>query len=558
MKKICTLLLLTGAVSMLTLSACNNAPTPVVDDKTINIKSLKGGYGDEWLKALVKKFEAAYPQYKVNYMGSSDQYVGEYVINELSRGYQGVDIYFTDSVVPKNVYNYVESITDVYDSKPIKFDGTEETKTIRQKMTTGYELDQYQVNGVDYNFIFQKAIGGMIYNAAKLSSLGYEEPVTTNQLIKICEEVYASYHANGDEGFLPMTLITNNNSNGYPACMAYALYTQYSGRTGWNKLWSMNKDDGTYDIKNGYTVYEDIGLYEMERVMYHLYDSHYHADDGNQNKDDAHSQIMYEDTGAIFMCDGDWARNEIIDNGFTKEEVANLRFMNFPVISALGTKLWGDQGLSAEIVDKALAKAVKLADENKTATEIAADLNADSTLGKIAVTEAQAEEVIKARGVFVSRGGDTGQAYIAKGGKMTEASKLFLRMFASDDNASLYREKCNGCTPYDSDCGKSTVTDPYFKGFASIATRQAVDGIWPSAKGLRAVVNGGAGNKDFLPMARTYFVINYIYTKSYTQYDAKGDYKAELAGKYDEGAKWRFDEEKDFVSKSWDNWVKGL
>lgn len=528
----------------MSLAACNGGGNNSGSkEKTINIKLYLGGYGSEWLNKLITQFETTYADegYKVNLLRPSTSNLGGTIINELSSGYKKnqIDLYFTASIKPQQVVDgdyglLVEDITEsVYNQNPIKYDGTLESKTVAEKLDPSFEDEYYKYDGKAYNFLYQKSVGALAVNKKKLQSFGLELPLTTNDFINCIDTIRE------DGGKIkPMTFV-GSGVNGYPTVMMNSWFSQYSGIEAWNNFWSMNNPDGTYNKETGYKVFEDEGLHKAAALVYQVFDFNNFVKGASGNDlSAAHTDMMANNKGAVFMFDGDWMLNECsID--YSEEQLNDLAFINVPVISDLGVKLWGET-YSTDQCEQILKNVIKLTDSHKTVGEIKQDISA---LG-FEISEESIQEVCEARGIFNNRGVETANCYMPTGLSETKkdiASK-FLRMFASDDFAKTYLETAKCVSPYSSNVTETTYKFEFNKGHSDIVNHDNAKAIWPNAKGLRKNI-AALGN---------------MFPVSGTQLHAYA-FKANVAdGKYKEASEAELANEYSVVTASWSNWVKNL
>ena len=75
----------------------------------------------------------------------------------------------------------------------------------------------------------------------------------------------------------------------------------------------------------------------------------------------------------------------------------------------------------------------------------------------VTITEADAKEVARARGVSYSRGVEH-VAYVTKGTTKLDMVSLFLRMMSSDDFGTTFNNVANGTSPY---CAQENTTSEY-------------------------------------------------------------------------------------------------
>jgi len=534
--------------------------------KTIRVQIEKGGYGTSWMDKLKENFEKVYSNegYKIKILDPHESDAASSDYNALVNN-SDVDVFFSSSLLVKRVVNgdfgqLVADLTDeVYGKPAIKTDGTEETKNIITKLegSNAYYDEQYKYDGKLYNFIYHKSIGGLVYNSQKLASVGYTEaPVTTNQMQDMFHAIHKKF-AKGETLYQPLTLVGSSATNGYPNCFVDALVAQYSGNEYWNKVWTLQNEDGSNMTKEqGFTTYQDDSLTEALNVIYELFDSN-NTCSGTNTFDVNKAHLYVADAnearrtgGSIFMCDGDWMYNETIKYANVAEQKANnLRFINFPVISALGTKLWGEKtthGLTAAECEEILVECVKLADKKKTAEEIVSTINDQFT--KANITKDEALAVLKARGIYVSRGGETGTGYIREKSTKKDIAYKLLRMYASDDFAEIFHQETNGFTPYAKSYDGTNEKD-YFKGYVNIINNPYATGIWSCTRGYR---NSFVNMLDLFPKTQAK-ICHTIYSSGVSGYNESGEMINEAV--YRTAATTMAKDEAQYLYDNWDKWA---
>ena len=526
-----------------------------VEEKAINVKLLLGGYGSEWLSKAIEKFEATYANegYKINLQTPNTMISGSAVKNELLSGYakKKVDLYFTGSLKPIACLDegnmLVEDITEsVYNQKAIKFDGTEEDKTVREKLDPSFGKEWYELDGKAYCFFYQKSIGSLVVNKEKLESFGFSLPVTTNQFLN---QIHAITRQNklGATKISPLVTVKNT---GYATVMMNSWFTQYSTIDAWNTFWSMNNPDGSYNTATGYEVYNDAGLEKAAELMFNTYDyNNFATGSKDYNIPQAHASLMQKDTGGVFLFDGDWALNETASDYPLDSDLQKLAFINVPIISALGTKLWGDTITDPDKCDEVLAKVATLADEGKEVSEI------KSTIASTFSFDLSEESILaacKARGVYNNRGVETGNAYLAKGiGDVhKDIASKFLRMLASDDFSKMYFSTSRCFSPYSTAIDEETNLLPFSKGHAQIATHKYASVIWPMTVGLREQL----GTLNSMYPLKQYFH-SYALDSQDTAYTSTGEINPEWAGVYKTNADAARKANYDHILANWDKWV---
>ena len=551
-------------IGMTTLIGCGAKESVVRDEKTINIRACIGGYGDSWLRALADKFNEVYADkgYKANVLASSTDLESKVAMKELYSKDDWVDLYFVN--VNNTMAQFTESggeygqlvadLTDtVWNNTAINFNGEEESKTlISEKMQVSLPDDVLKVNGRVYGFNTSNDIGGMIVNTAKLAKYGVTRiPKTTNELFDVFELIYEGDASKGIKGSLesnifPVTFL--GGDNGYPIHFVTAWQAQYAGIEEYERFYGYTDESGNDRLEDGYKVYDDESLNKMLEAMFNMYDSSFVASGSNNNSiDTAHIKIMSDKGGAVFMSDGNWAYNEIITN--YQSSINNLAFANVPVLSAVGVKLFGKNttyGFDDDKCEQVLSFAIDKTDEGKTAAEIVADAKSEKGWD---LNEREVTEVMKARGIYCSRSALAAGAFVAEKSQVKELCYLFLRMFASDDNATLYNRECNGFTAYMTDFSKAKDTG-YNKQCQAIVKTAYATPVWMNSTDLRLKM--GHNNLIF-PNSDLSFVSKIIGKQATIYKDGKKTGDKSL---YAKNAEDMLVEVRAYAKDNWAEWVK--
>lgn len=559
-------LLTAGSVG--SLAACGSS-APKVSETTIVVKVRDAGFGTDWLYELKGKFETAYAEqgYKVKIMTPDNAIKGTVLLQELALGYNStkVDLYISTDANPDNVGeegNYgvlVENIEEsVYNQKAIAYDGTEEEKTVREKIRPEAVPYMTDSHGELYGYSWAQTSAGLVVNTRKLEAYGLEIPKTTNEMFDCFDKIYCGY--NGVEnsietGTYPITYISGGS--GYGVVFLYALMAQYDINE-YNKFWTFTTTDET-----GATVqlsdeacqelFDDPMQLEMMKVAYRTFDWIIAAPGSlAQGVDQAQSKIMSDNMDdAVFMLNGDWMLNEVKLNYANK--LNDIDFVNFPVISAVGQKVFG-AGTAYNFDDakceELLSYIVGLVDENKDIDEIIAAVKEEKGVD---IDEADAKEVARARGVTYSRGMEH-VAYITKGTPKKDIASLFLRMMSSDDFGETFSRTANGTSPY---CAKENTTSPYkfVRNASKIPCNQYFSLVsqFAKVKGYRGEIGG-----KLLEMYTTRSHIpDYINAESTaTMYTEDGTRNGKSESVYTEAAEKFLANEKANVINKWKDYLK--
>lgn len=536
-------------------------------EKEIVVKVRKAGFGTDWLYTLKNKFEAAYASegYKVTILTPDNSIKDDIVVKELALGYDkvGVDLYITSGIVPDKVgvngdYGVlVEDLADtVYSQKAISYSGSEEEKTVEEKVDPNLIKYMTDAEGKKYAYCWAQTSGGLVVNTSKLAEYGLEIPKTTNEMFECFEAIYCGNGKVGNSlssGTYPITYVSG--SNGYTLTYLYALLAQYDDEY-FEKLW-------TFETKgeNGETVqltdeqckevYGEETMYEMLKVAYRTFDMAIAAPGSkSQTVDQAQAKIMSNASrGAVFMFNGDWMLNEVKLN--YRNYLHDIDFVNYPVISALGTKLFGQgtsYGLNEKACDELLSFIIDCVDDNMEIADIIAKVNEEKG---ITLAEADAKEVARARGVTYSRGVEH-VAYVTKGTPKKDIVSKFLRMMSSDDYAETFIVQGNGTTPYHA-IENTTSEYKFVRNASKIFANRYFSFVstFGGARGYRNKVNF----QQFFTTS-SHLPNTIANTSKASIYTLEGTKNGNSLDVYYQAAKTFQNEEVANIKKNWDNWLE--
>ncbi len=435
----------------------------VVDNAlTINIKCRRAGFGTDWLYELKTHFEEAYKAqgYKVNILTPDNSIKDDVLIKELALGYDKtkVDLYISSGATPEQVgvngdYGVLaEDMRDiVYNKTAISYSGAEENAIVGDKISADILPYMTDSTGAVYAYNWAQTSGGLVVNTRKLAAYGLEEPKTTNEMFDCFDKIYCGYNGVGSSAqskTYPITYVPGGN--GYALCFLYTMMAQYDVEY-FHQYFSFEKtnEEGTtvnLSDEECFALYQHPALAEMLDVAYRTFDMNIAAPGSlAQTVDQAQAKIMGDVDGAVFMFNGDWMLNEVKLNYQSK--LNDIDFINYPVTSAVGKKLFGAgtaYGMNDADADAMLSYIIDLVDANKSIEEIVADVQTNKG---ITITEADAKEVARARGISYSRGVEH-VAYVTKGTTKKDIVSLFLRMMSSDDFGKTFNNTANGTSPY--------------------------------------------------------------------------------------------------------------
>jgi len=528
MKNLKTILFVMSSTLILTTTVgCGKKDVIVKDTHTINVRLYKAGYGDEFIYELKDQFEKVFSKegYKVNVLTPSYDSCGDVVMTELAQGYEktGVDLYITGAINANMVsasgqYGVlVENIEEsVYRQPCINYDGTEGDK-VCDKINSDIEEFLRADDGNMYGYAWAQSTAGLVVNTKKLAKYGVTQlPRTTNELLSCCEKVY--YGANGQPGsatsrVYPITYTVG--FTGYSDC-AFDTWHAQLGIQKFKEAYRMQTYDGSkwVDMNDGYKVFEDEDLKDVYYNAYRFMDVNFAANGSTTQKlDQAQAKIMKDgNDGAIFMFNGDWFLNEIRLN--YRSSLDQIDFINTPVISTVGTKVFGS-GTTYNFDDakceELLSYIIGLVDENKTVAEIKAALASEKS---VTAQDDDIQTICDARGTTYARGPEH-LGFITKGSTKKDIAAKFLRMMASDDYAETFMKTSNCSTPYAKDI-KTQSQYKFVNSAKNICLNRYFRAVRSLPRGLRRLV----GINTSLPKIQ--YASQYIANQAISKYDGKG------------------------------------
>ena len=502
-----TLMTLFMIVSFGACSSSSGGDNIIDDEKTLNVKIRKAGYGTTYIDALAQQFEQTFAVegYKINVLPAREDLTADNVYRDIY-SQSGIDVYFASDLDAQKAVagDYEVTLADitesVYNKKAIKFDKTEEDSTILEKVS-GYYIGEAVYNNKYYAAPYAASIGGIAVNKRVLSEYKLELPRTTNELIKCGDEIMKQ--ATSTDVY-PFTFALSGNN--YVVGSFTTWFAQYSGLEEYNKFMSFTDAQGN-TLPNFYEVFEYDGLEKALEIVYHLYDPMTAAiGAANQEFSVAQSQIMKGD--AAFMCNGDWMLNEEYDR-FTKL-VDDVTFIKPPMISALGEKLFGagtNYGFDSDKCDKILSTIVKYADQNKLAEEIKPLVDTELHVN---IELADVQTVCERRG-YVRLNLNFGLV-VSEHSTKKELAATFIRFCCSEEAGKLFSTKSRSSSPW-------ALDDPVESDIEWI---KSVNGILANPYGKQIISNMQAKRKQlsitYLPKLGEYFATT-IFEQGVSKYN---------------------------------------
>ena len=468
MKKLLSMLLaltLTLAACF-TMVGCGRGDKIDDSENVLNVKIRKAGFGTTYITELGKEFEKTFASegYKVNVLPAEADLLGGKVYTDVYSGSK-VDLFFSDSYSAKELsadgkYGQIAAdITEsVWNKKPISFDGSEEDKTVKDKLEEFFDMDSVYYKDKVYGMPFAAPVGGIAVNTKVLDQYDLEVPRTTDEMFA-CAEVLME-NALTDEIF-PFTYSFSGNL--YVNRIAGPWIAQAGGYEDYYKFFTWNNVDGT-NIEDPSEVYGYKGVRDMLEVMFHYYDYNMMSY-GSDSHDISAAQGQIMKGEALFYSVGDWM--------FQEEYVKFPNYRNdvllipAPMISSLGVELFGDEYPDKH--DAILSEICKYALDGKLAEDI--EPLVESALS-VELDLQDVTTVCERRG-YVPNSCSIG-VVMNNNSTKKDLAATFLRFIASTDAGKVFAREAMTQSPYalkekiDSeyqwfDGVNQMYTNPYFK-----------------------------------------------------------------------------------------------
>lgn len=478
------------ATTAFSAASCASTETLVKDGKTINVKLNSAGYGTDYIYAMQEKFEAAYADegYKLNIFTPKASFTGEQMLQDIATG-TGADVYIgagiTQSLLENSTYaNTIADVTElVAKKKPIGFDGEESgEKTIAQILSEnnyGYTCLQ-NTDGSYYAIPWTMGIRGLAVNTAVLDEYELEIPKTSKEFFH-CYEVLMTEGVQNNN--YPITHIAS--SNNYPVSFTSGWLAQYEGLEWYEKFFTFQNADGTKLSKEeAVETFNADGVQIMLENMYRALDPNC-GSPGSKTQGVEKAQANLMKGVCAFMMNGDWLLQETYYNS-SDEQRENISFVNVPVISELGVKLFGAgtaYNKTEEECETILRAIIDEVDANKSLAEIKTAV--DSKLS-VNIAETDIQTVADARGYTYTETVQSG-IYISARSEVKDIAALFLRMCASTEGGRLIASKTLSSNPFA--LGYETNRYEFVNQSRAITNNRYFKGLRPEASGYRASID---------------------------------------------------------------------
>ena len=288
-----------GMAAMLAVTGfvgCSNGDSEGGGDKnekvTLKISYFKGGYGDEWLKAITSEYTKKNPNVTFNLEGDADM-----TLKIGPRLESGANLPDVAMVLGTNwqqwaAKGYVEDLTSVYESE---VDG----KKVKDKIVEG-NRNVGVYGGKPWIMPWTDVCNGIIYNEKLFADNGWTEPKTVAEMFTLMDKMKA-------KGVTPFAF--GGKVISYWDFPVLAWWAQAEGMDGMKTFLDMQSPD----------VYSQKGRLEALKIFEKIITDKTNFVDGAMGMDHIQSQMAFLQGKAAMIPMGAWMETEMknsIPEGF--------------------------------------------------------------------------------------------------------------------------------------------------------------------------------------------------------------------------------------------------
>lgn len=362
-----------AALMTMGLAACGSSNGPQGGVNELAIYAVNLGEGIGWIESLMDNFKEEswvkekYPNltYYFNY-NDSESYATS--LMEAGKGGNPYDLLFGSYLSQFTSSDMVYDMTDSVYNAMIP----EEYVTVKSKLADAMIKQKAVTNaqgGTSYYTInWSASLEGLVYNAEKLASYGYEMPVTTDEFLVVCDNITNNKKKDGTpivdgDGY---ACLSSREGNAYWSYLFHPLVAQYMSPEGYENFFNgidqyNKRSEGIFNNKASLRVMEF--LQELFK-----FDNHYlYA--GSEDVDYMAAQLQFYKGKGVFMPNGSWLEREmsnLVQQAKGKgDKIYDIRFMKYPIISDI-IEVLPDKTITDDTTLRAVIRAI---DANETAYE---------------------------------------------------------------------------------------------------------------------------------------------------------------------------------------------
>ena len=320
MKK-ATILLPVMLVAVGALSSCSSKNQN--DPKTLNVVLYNAGWGDEWFKDIITKWESENEGYKVNL--TSKYEVNTLINRRLASSKNTDDLYIATDNSWKN-YAAQGAFAPLDDLMDEKVDGVKVRDKVNDEFERTLDFTDAKGNTHVYRLPWTACMGGIYYNAKMFEENGWTVPTTTAELTALVNNIIENpVEVKGDDTRAVKPFVYTGENTDYFDYTVFNWWLQTSGYEKVREFYNYSSAEN-FNYQTAGSAYE--GLYKVVKYWRSLFGSANNVVPGSLSYGNHQAQQDFFNGKAAMMFNGDWMYNETLNYGEPKN--FELKLMKTP------------------------------------------------------------------------------------------------------------------------------------------------------------------------------------------------------------------------------------
>ena len=292
------------------------------DPKVLNVVLYNAGWGDQWLKDTITKWEAKNEGYKVNL--TSNYNVKELINKHMASKKNPDDLYIN---VDNNWKNFAAQ--GKYAPLDDLMDEVVDGLTVENKVEDEWKSTLKFQDGHVYRLPWTTGMGGIYYNKAMFDANGWKVPTTTSELLTLVQTIKDAEIAVPDDDMKAVKPFTFSGTNtDYFDYAVFEWMMQLSGEEDMRKFFNYESVDLFNPDVEG-TPYNN--LKKAVGVWHQIFSDPTNFTEGSASNSNHDSQKELYRSEAAMSFNGNWIYNETLEYGPEREDF-KLAMMKCPVI----------------------------------------------------------------------------------------------------------------------------------------------------------------------------------------------------------------------------------
>ncbi|MBE5753419.1 MAG: extracellular solute-binding protein [Clostridiales bacterium] len=347
-------------MSVSTFAACRptNTRDGLTGDHVLRIYAQKAGFGIEWVEDLIEAFkneawvQEKYPGIQVGLTFNEQE---SFASNKLRAG-KGVCTW--DLLMGTYLKNEtpIEDLTELVYNQTIPNEGVTFKSKITESMLKSFQVMSEGTDEVTYKAVpWSGGELGYVYNAELLDALGYNVPVTTDELITVSKAITATNNDIYNKGY---AFISSDEGTAYWSYSFIPLLTQYMGTEGLSNFYNGIDEYG----RRSNLIFQEKGRLRVLEFLEELYD--YSSGIIYKSSDELaymSAQLGFMKGNGIFMPMGSWFDNEMealaTQAKNSGEKIYDIRMMRVPVLSSI-IEVLPEKSITNDVTLQAVVRAI--------------------------------------------------------------------------------------------------------------------------------------------------------------------------------------------------------